>query len=269
MPSQFYRGKRTRNIFDPERHGPGQEFFRLSRSKLELFLRCPFCFYLDRRLGVNEPPGFPFSLNAAVDHLLKKEFDRYRELGEPHPIMTAAGLRATPFQHPKLESWRDNFSGVEARHEPSGFVVTGAVDDLWRDESGQIIVVDYKATSKDEEVNLDADWQRGYKNQVEIYQWLLRQNGLTVSPVAYFVYANGRRDRPNFNGRLEFSIKLIPYRGDDAWVGGSLVAASECLRQPKPPTPTEECDLCTYRQAVTTALPPPQAPSGSEQVALF
>ena len=51
--------------------------FKLSRSKVELFINCPRCFYLDRRLKIGQPPGFPFNLNSAVDSLLKNEFDLY------------------------------------------------------------------------------------------------------------------------------------------------------------------------------------------------
>ena len=40
------------------------------------------------------------------------------------------------------------------------------------------MVVDYKATAKQRDVTLDADWQIAYKRQMEIYQWLLRANGL-------------------------------------------------------------------------------------------
>ena len=50
--------------------------FKLSRTKIELFTGCPRCFFLDRRLGISRP-GFPaFTLNNAVDYLLKKEFDK-------------------------------------------------------------------------------------------------------------------------------------------------------------------------------------------------
>lgn len=66
--SQYYRGKRKKNIYDPNSNTP----YRLSRTRLSLFLDCPLCFYIDRRLGVDRPPGFPFNLNSAVDKLLKK-----------------------------------------------------------------------------------------------------------------------------------------------------------------------------------------------------
>ena len=84
--SKYYNPKNTRNIFKPESKEP----FRLSRSKIELFIDCPRCFYLDRRLGTGRPPGFPFSLNSAVDTLLKKEFDIHRAKGAPHPLKNTA-----------------------------------------------------------------------------------------------------------------------------------------------------------------------------------
>jgi hypothetical protein len=58
-------------LFDPGSDKP----FPLSRSKVELYLNCPRCFYLDRRLGIGRPSGPPFNLNSAVDALLKREFD--------------------------------------------------------------------------------------------------------------------------------------------------------------------------------------------------
>ncbi len=74
--------KKTRGLYVPDSDNP----FKISRSKLELFIECPRCFYLDRRLGISRPPGFPFALNSAVDHLLKNEFDSYRNEGKQHPI---------------------------------------------------------------------------------------------------------------------------------------------------------------------------------------
>ena len=79
--SKFYNPKRKRNIFDPESDIP----YKISRTKIDLFLNCPRCFYLDRRLGVSHPPGFPFSLNSAVDRLLKKEYlERAQKFYEKH-----------------------------------------------------------------------------------------------------------------------------------------------------------------------------------------
>jgi hypothetical protein len=110
--SQYYNSKRIKNIFNPNSTEP----FKLSRSKLDLFLNCPRCFYLDRRLGVSPPPGFPFSLNSAVDALLKKEFDIHRAGNTAHPLMAAYGLDLVPLQHEKMDEWRENFKGVQYLH---------------------------------------------------------------------------------------------------------------------------------------------------------
>jgi hypothetical protein len=97
--SEYYNPKRTRNLYDPNSAEP----FKLSRTKIDLFLNCPRCFYIDRRLGVGQPPGFPFALNSAVDKLLKKEFDIFRTKGEPHPLITENGVVARPVSHEELD----------------------------------------------------------------------------------------------------------------------------------------------------------------------
>ena len=212
-------------------------------------MRCQRCFYIDRRLGIGKPSTPPFSLNAAVDHLLKKEFDTHRAAGTPHPFMQAYQIEAVPFQHKNMDVWRENFVGVQALHPESGFLVFGAVDDLWQNKNGELIVVDYKATSKDSEVNLDAEWQDSYKRQMEIYQWLLRQNGFTVSNTGYFVYVNGKRDAKAFDGKLEFEVKLIPYTGRSEWVSDKLVEAKNCLMKDELPAADLACEYCQYRSA--------------------
>lgn len=243
--TQYYNPKRTRNLFSPSDREP----FKLSRSKIDLFLNCPRCFYLDRRLGVGQPPGFPFSLNSAVDTLLKKEFDLHRAKSKAHPLMSAYGLKLVPLAHKKLDQWRENFQGVQYFHEPTNLIITGAVDDLWTDEKGIVYVVDYKSTSKETEVNLDADWQIGYKRQMEVYQWLLRHNDLPVSDTGYFVYCNGRTDVAAFDAKLEFAIKIIAYKGNDAWVEKAVMAAKECLMSDQLPVSGKECDYCAYVKA--------------------
>lgn len=266
--SQYYKGKRTRNIFDPLKHGKpatgqakSKDTFKLSRSKIDMFLNCPRCFYIDRRLGVGQPPGYPFTLNSAVDTLLKKEFDVHRANGTAHPLMKHYKIDAIPFDHEDIDKWRENFVGVQFYHKLSNFLVTGAIDDVWQKTSPppspskgegemELIVVDYKATSKDSEITLDADWQIGYKRQMEIYQWLLRQNEFKVSDTGYFVYANGKKDREAFDGRLEFDVTILPYTGNDSWVEGALVDARECLISNKIPNANPDCDFCTYREAV-------------------
>jgi len=242
-----------KKLFEPEVNGEGTPF-KLSRSKIDLFIKCPRCFYLDRRLGVSQPQGYPFTLNSAVDLLLKKEFDVHRKAKSAHPLMEAYGLDAIPFAHKDIDVWRENFVGVQTLHEKTNLLIFGAVDDVWINPQGELIVVDYKATSKDSEVTLDAEWQDGYKRQMEVYQWLLQQNGFPVSHTGYFVYANGRRDKVAFDGKLEFDIKLIPYTGNTNWIEKTLGLIKHCLMDDRIPSASEECDYCAYRNQAGKAL---------------
>lgn len=228
--------------------------WKLSRSKIDLFTECPRCFYLDCKLGVARPRGPAFTLNIAVDALLKKEFDIHRANGTAHPLMKEYGVGAIPFKHEELKNWRENFVGVQYRHRATGFLITGAIDDVWVNPKGELIVVDYKATSKEGKIEslADSGWDAQYKRQMEIYQWLLRQNGFRIAPAGYFVYVNGKKDARAFDGKLEFEITLIPHIGGDEWVEGMLAQIKKCL-DGELPEPAPACEFCAYRKAAAEA----------------
>ncbi len=251
---------RSWNMYNRERslpYQPGQKAaFKVSRSKIELFKQCPRCFWLDVRLKITRPSSPPFNINKAIDELFKKEFDSYRAKAEPHPLMVEFGVKAVPFTHEQLDTWRETFTGVVAVHEPTNLHVFGAVDDIWVNDDGELIVVDYKATAKDREVSINSEWQISYKRQMEVYQWLLRQNGFQVQDTGYFVYTNGRMDLDAFNDKVEFRTKVIPYRAKDDWVEPTLRQMKECMESDEmPPIGTAAmggpCDFCTYARQRT------------------
>jgi hypothetical protein len=221
-------------------------------------MECARCFYIDNKLGTARPPGFPFNLNSAVDALLKKELDAHRAAGTKHPLAAQYGLDAIPFNHEKMDEWRNALSqGVKYVHPETGLTVRGGVDDIWVNPEGELIVIDYKATSKDGHIeSLDEEWHRGYNRQLEVYQWLLRKNGFKVSDMGYWFYANATKDREAFDGQLDFELTLVPYKGNADWVDGTLVELKKCLDSDALPKPGADCDYCTYREAVGQVLQP-------------
>lgn len=230
--------------FDPESKTP----YKLSRTGIDSFVKCPRCFYLDKRLGISQPPGYPFTLNTAVDHLLKKEFDVHRKAKSTHPLMEKYGIDAIPFDHEKLPDWRENFVGVQFLHKPTNLLIAGAIDDVWADKEGNLMVVDYKATATERKTDLTDEKWPAYFRQMEIYQWLLRQNGHKVNDTGYFVYCNGLKDREAFDGKLEFDIEIISHEGNDSWVEETIIKAHECLLQNNIPESNRDCDYCKYRR---------------------
>lgn len=231
---------------------------KLSRSKIELFIDCPRCFWLDVKKGIKRPPPAPYTLNNAIDYLLKQEFDLYRDKGTPHPIMMNNKIKAVPWKTPEMNKWRHNFTGVAYHHEPTDFLVYGAIDDLWLNQEKEIHVVDYKATGANQHQIYDS-----YGRQMEIYQWLFRKNKIKVSPIGYFVFArvskaNGFSNqgalRPGSGqgGALPFDIFVEPYKGDDSWIEETLKNARIVFESDEVPKASASCVHCEYRARAST-----------------
>jgi hypothetical protein len=246
-----YNGKRKKNIFDLNSSEP----FKLSRSKIDLFWGCPRCFYLDAKLGLRRPDSYPLTLNIAVDHLLKKEFDIHRANKAPHPMMRSYKIDAIPYDGEGFNKWREvdfGRGGIHFLYEPSGFDVYGAIDDVWINKDGELIVVDYKATAKKDTPTLEGSLGEQYKRQMEVYQWLLKKNGHEVSKIGYFVYVNGKKDAKAFDEKLEFDVTIVPCEGNTDWIEDILGKIKECLIG-ELPAPSSECDYCEYRKKAAEA----------------
>ncbi|MBI3589739.1 MAG: PD-(D/E)XK nuclease family protein [Candidatus Liptonbacteria bacterium] len=220
---------------------------KISRSKIELFLECPRCFWLEVKKGVKRPSGFPFTLNLAVDYLLKQEFDHHRKNKTPHPVMVTHMIEAVPFDHPSIDTWRHNFTGIQFHHKTTDLLVFGAVDDIWENKKGELMVVDYKATGAQNYKIYDS-----YARQMEIYQWLLTQNKFKVSSTGYFVFAKVNKTEGFGFGKaaLSFDLFVEPYTGDHSWVEKAIENTKKTLDQEKSPDSSAECEYCKYNNSV-------------------
>ena len=216
---------------------------KLSRTKIELFLNCPRCFWLDMQKGVKRPPPAPYTINLAIDSLLKQEFDVCRENGTAHYIIKKYNINAIPYKCDQINTWRTNFTGVQFHHKPTDFLVFGAVDDVWVNPEGELIVVDYKATGAKEYKIYDS-----YKRQMEVYQWLLAMNGYKVSKTGYFLFAKVNKEGGFAEGKLFFDLSLEPLEGDSSWVEGAITKASKLLKTPIPDS-NPECIYCQFAQS--------------------
>lgn len=239
--------------YDPKSTSP----FLLSRSKIDMFYECPRCFYLDRKMKVRRPSMPGFSLNSAVDVLLKNEFDLLRKEKQPHELMIMYKVDAVPFEHSDLAEWRDDhhsYVGASVVHKPTNLEVCGIVDDIWVKPDGELIIVDYKSTSTKDEISLEDKYKQGYKRQMELYQWIFRNKGFNVSDTGYFVYANATKDRGKFDGRLEFEMQLISHKGNTSWIEPLLTQIKAALDSDQAPKASQTCEYCNYVNSVSTTL---------------
>jgi hypothetical protein len=186
---------------------------------------------------------------------MKKEFDLHRVTGTAHPIMDKYKIDAVPFNDPRMEEWRDAMKrGISFYDKENNFLLRGGVDDVWVNPAGELIIVDYKATSSKNEVTLDDEWKIVYKRQMEIYQWLFRQNGFLVSNTGYFVYVNALTDKKALDGKLEFEATVIPYSGSTEWIPEVISNIKKCLVGDEIPPQTKDCDYCSYIDSMRTVL---------------
>ena len=163
-------------------------------------------------------PGW--ALNVAVDELLKKEFDQYRNEQKPHPIMLKHNLNFVPYKHKDLDIWRNSLKGgISYLDDKTNLIIHGGIDDIWFDlKEKKLVVVDYKAQSSNYPITvssyLDAEWHLSYKLQMDIYVHILRKMNFKVSDLSYFYVCNGLKTNDKFNNKIDFTTTLIPYRVD-------------------------------------------------------
>lgn len=231
-----------------------QQGKRLSRSRLENLYKCRLCGYLEIKHEL-KAPSIPFTLNLAVDDLLKKDFDKFRQTGEVPPVIAKLGKELVPFQHPDLEKWRDSRKGIERLDPGTGIIVYGAIDDLWATPSGEVVVIDYKATAKPSPVRElgNMPYHDGYRRQLDIYAWLLEGNGLKVSASSFLFYVTARKTADGFMGRLEFDPALIEHQVNTSWIAPFLNETDQVLSGGFPEA-SKDCKLCEYRESAARLL---------------
>ena len=230
---------------------PGQRpALKLSRSRLQLFLDCPRCFWLVMRRRIKRPPIADYLLNETVDLLLKREFDAYRQRQAAHPIIKEYKLDALPFAHDDLDRWRNPFDGVQHLDEQRNLLLFGGIDDVWHNKAGELMVVDYKATARNKpvtELYPEGGYHDAYRHQLDFYSWLLEKNGFRLAPTAYFVYATADKNKAKFTKKLHFDLKLIAHEVRTDWIEPALSKAKECLDGDMPKYRQQpKCDWCGY-----------------------
>ena len=247
VEASAFRSKKN-SIYSKESNKP----FKVSRSKFSNYLSCRRCFYLDRVKGLKDPSMPGWALNLAVDELLKKEFDFYRKLQKPHPIMIKNKLNFVPFLHKDIDLWRDaKTAGISYLDKKTSLIIHGGVDDVWLDlDQKKLVVVDYKAQSSAQTVKaysyLNNIYHQDYKLQMDIYVHILRKMGFEVSDLTYFYVCNGEKSCDKFNSKINFSTTLVPYTSKTSWIDKKVSEIKSLLESDQIPEINKSCEQCAY-----------------------
>ena len=272
---------RHTGAYTPENPNP----YELSRSRVETFLKCKACFFLQQLKGV-KPPEIPsFTINTTTDILLKRDADAVRGKSSL-PIWDAAGLgHMMPWDYAHLENWANslhyglNDTYFNTIHEETNIKFGGGLDDVFfNTKTNQLHIVDYKSQaqgtrSPDNYVvkpsSLNDPWKIGYKRQMDMYVWVARQKGFDVSSTSYFVYVDAQHknipgmltDADPAKAWMQFNASIIAYEADTSWVEPTLREIKFFLENETScpeHTPIEGqyigCDIGRYAEQMMTAL---------------
>ena len=276
MASKRHRGK-----FDPDHPAP----YELSRGRVENYLKCKACFWLEQ-LHLVKPPEMPsFTINTTTDILLKRDADAVRGK-RSLPLWEAHGLgHMIPFEHEHLAHWTNSLHyGLDETyfntvHEDTHIKFGGGIDDVFLNtQTDQIHIVDYKSQAQGtrspdkyepKPASLDDPWKIGYKRQMDMYVWVARQKGFDVSNTGYFVYVDAQHkgiegmliDEDPFKAWMLFTASIIAYEADPSWVEPTLIEIKNfLLSQTTCPDHTPKgdnftgCDVGRYAKQMMEAL---------------
>ena len=212
---------------------------RLSPSTLSLFDDCPRCFWLHVNRKIKRPSGpFP-SLPSGMDIVLKRHFDQHRKDGSV-PEELDGKVKGHLFRDiEKLKVWRNNFRGLRYFHENSGVLLMGALDDLFVTSEGKYAPLDFKTRGFPRKENT----HEFYRNQMNIYSFLLEKNGLKPADFAILVFYHPTGVDENHNVIFDpdpMKIKVDRKAGERLFLN-----ALECLRGEEP-EPSEDCEFCQW-----------------------
>ncbi len=222
---------------------------QLSPNSLNLFLECPHCFWLDKKMGIKRPPPYPYALNSAVDALLKEEFDTYRSKNLPHPLLLENNIKAHLFSNQKLlNQWRNNLAGIRYFDRELEATLFGAVDDVLESDDGKLAPLDYKSTG-----SKVANIYDRFQLQLDTYTFLMEKNGFKTMKKGYLAFYIVDKDK-GFIDRLPFRKEIYEIDTNPADVYEIFKDAVAVLKKDSPPPHSQDCQFQKYLKGAKTFI---------------
>ncbi len=219
---------------------------RLSPSTLNMFLECPKCFWLEQVKGIHRPRGIFPSLPGGMDLLIKKYFDKYRALGKLPPELEGKMDVDLFSDNELLNKWRNWRSALVYEDPETGAVLSGMLDDLGvlpmeKSGKGQTLFVplDYKTRGFD----VKEGGEGFYKNQLNCYGLLLRENHMKPAGHAFLIYYIPKDVAEKGMVRFDIVPKRVDIDPDEALA--TFKKAQELINGPMPEAHTE-CEYCLW-----------------------
>lgn len=211
--------------------------YTLSPSTLNLFKECPRCFWLQFNKGIKRPDTIFPSLPSGMDNILKAHFDSFMEKGQLPPELCNSECRELKLFSDKelLKLWRSNFKGIQTR-DKEGNILRGAVDNILT-KGDKLVVLDYKTRG----FPLKEDTAEHYRDQLDIYNFLLRKNNYKTEDYSYLLFYHPKEVTKE--GNVIFNTDLVKMEINIKNAENLWKKAIKILKG-KMPRPAKECGFC-------------------------
>lgn len=216
--------------------------YKLSPSSLSLMQSCKRCFWLEKNGVWKRPSGIFPSLPSGVDGILKKHFDKFRNMNRLPPELVSKGEHCkdmrlfgdTEKEKNLLKIWRSNFKGLRWQNE-NGDILHGAVDNILV-KNGKLLIIDYKTRG----FKLKSDSHEHYRHQLDVYNYLLRKMGYETENYGFLLYYIP--EKVTDTGEIVFQTHLIKIEANPDHALRLFNEALELLRNP---CPEKSCEWCS------------------------
>src|SRR3989344_3053429 len=210
----------------------------LSASSLALFNDCPRCFYLQVKEGIRRPQGIPMPLYTKMDLLIKDYFDGFRTKDILPPQLEGL-VEGKLFDNQELlKKWRNWRTGLSFEDKKAGAKIVSALDDCLISEDNFFIPLDYKSKG-----DIREDSHIFHQNQLNIYTWLLDQNGYPTKDIGYLVFFAPLKINSDNTIKFNIAPKRIETSKDS---GKELFYKAVNLLAGPMPEKHERCDYCRW-----------------------
>ena len=215
-----------------------EKAIQLSPNSLNLFLECPHCFWLDKKMGIKRPPPYPYALNSAVDALLKEEFDAYRGKKLIHPLLKQNNIKAHLFPNQKLlNQWRNNLAGIRYFDKDLEATLFGAVDDVLEFDDDKLAPLDYKSSG-----STAANIYDRFQLQLDTYAFLMEKNGFRTCGKGYLAFYIVDKSK-GFIDRLPFRKEMLEIETNPSDIYPIFKDAVDCLKDSTAPKHSSDCQF--------------------------
>ncbi|MFC1786806.1 PD-(D/E)XK nuclease family protein [Halobacteriota archaeon] len=210
---------------------------KFSPSSLSLLKECPRCFWLRFNKNIRRPSTIFPSLPSGMDKILKEHFDRFIDREELPPELQE--LKEVKLFDDKelLKVWRNNFKGIQWTDD-RGNIFRGAIDNILK-IGDRLIVLDYKTRG----YPLKEDTHTYYQDQMDIYNFLLRNNGYQTEDYTYLLFYHP--NKIDENGNVDFHADLIKISVNIKNAEKIFKRAVDVL-EGEMPEPSDGCGFCKW-----------------------